>query len=536
MTKTKRVKGTLLTLAMLGSLLAGCSGGNGGGEEAVNVTQNNQQQPDEAPEANETQGKASDKPVTATFFYYDGVFQIAGDMPVFKKAAELTNVNLENVAPKAGEAEQAYNLMLASGELPDIIAYKASSLNTVALEGALTPLDDLIAEHAPNLNKFLNDNPDIKKAIAAADGKTYIVPFITDGTAREGWFTRTDWLEKLGLSEPKTVDEYYSMLKAFKEKDPNGNGKQDEIPFFSRNANSGVYGLLPLWDAFQDFYVEEGTVRYGPYEPSYKNGMANIAKWYKEGLIDKEIFTRGNKARDVLFANNTGGAVHDWFASTSNYNVSVKDMVPGFSLRPIAPPASVSGKVQEVTKRDKLNGNGWAISSKTEDPAMIMRYFDFWWSEEGRRLFNFGVEGVTYTMVDGKPKFTEEVLKQPSVVDHLVSTYGAQLGGIGAWQDFAYEEQWSNEIALEGFKLYEDNNYINTEIQLPPLNFSLEEKNRLTEILPPIQTYVAETSQRWVMGGEAVDTGFEKYNAQLKQMGMDEVLQIYQAALERFKQ
>lgn len=532
---TKKFKTPLLALALsFAFIVAGCTN-NGGGQSISS--------PDDQPNPNNGvtagvqggEGKASDKPVTATLFYYDEVFQISGDMPVLRKAAEMTNVSLQNVAPTGGEAEQAYNLMLASGELPDIIAYRTVDLNSIALEGALQPLDDLIAEHAPNLSKFLNDQPDIRKALEASDGKIYTIPFVSDGTAKEGWFIRKDWLDKLGLPEPKTVNDYYQVLKAFKEKDPNGNNKQDEIPFFHRNALIGVYSLLPLWDSFNDFYVAEGKVHYGPYEPAYKEGLSNIAKWYKEGLIDKEIFTRGNKARDVLFANNTGGSTHDWFASTSNYNTSISDKVSGFDLRPVPPPASVSGKVQELTKRDKLNGSGWALSTKAKDHVMLIKYLDFWWSEEGRRLFNFGIEGETYTLVDGNPKFTEEVLKQPSVVDHLISKYGAQLN-IGAWQDFSYEEQWSSKIALEGIKMYQDNNYINTEFQLPPLNFTQEEKNRLKEIYPPIQTYVSEISQRWVMGGEEVESGFDTYSAQLKQMGMDEVLSIYQAAFDRFIQ
>lgn len=531
---TKRFKGSLLALTLSAAVLSGCTG-NSGEQGNASSPSNQSQTGGGTSAAGEGSGKISAEPFTASIFYYDKRFQITGDMPVFKKAAELTNVSLQNVAPTGGEDQQAYNLMLASGELPDIISYKSSDLNAVALEGALQPLDDLIAQHAPNLKKFLEERPDIKKAVTASDGKIYVIPFVHDGIAKEGWFLRKDWLDKLKLSEPKTVEEYYQVLKAFKEQDPNGNGKQDEIPFFSRNPLIGIYGLLPLWDSFHDFYMQDGKVHYGPYEPAYKEGILNLAKWYKEGLIDKEIYTRGNSARDVLFTANTGGAVHDWFASTSNFNQSIAGSVPGFSLLPIAPPASVSGKVQEVSKRDTMNGFGWAISAKAKDPVLLVKYFDFWWSEEGRRMFNFGIEGETYTLVDGKPVFTEEVLKQPSVVDHLYSKYGSQLN-IGAWQDFAYEEQWSNKIAIEGIKMYQDNKYINTEFQLPVLNFTPEEQTRLKEIYPPIQTYVSETAQKWVMGGEEIEGSFDRFVIRLKEMGMDEVLTIYQAAYDRYNQ
>ncbi|THF84675.1 DUF3502 domain-containing protein [Cohnella fermenti] len=484
---------------------------------------------------------ASADPVTLNFFYHDTKFDITGDSPILKKAAEATNVTLNNVAPAGGETAQAWNLMLASGEIADILAYSTAELNAIASQGALTPLDDLIDQYAPNIKQFLTDHPDIRKSITAADGKIYVIPFVSDGKAQEGWFIRKDWLDKLNLPVPTTVDEYYTTLKAFKEQDPNGNGKADEIPFFARNNVTGPYMLLPLWDAFRgangvDFRIKDGKVSFGPAEEAYKTAMTAIASWYKEGLIDMEIFTRGNKARDELFANNTGGSLHDWFASTSNFNTTAADWVAGFDLQPIAPPASVSGQAIETTARSPLTtGRGWSISAKTKDPVVAMKYFDYWWTEEGRRLLNFGIEGETYTMVDGKPQFTETVLKEPAVVDYLIAQTGAQIY-IGGWQDYAYEQQWTNKIALAGAKLYTDNNYIAADMLLPAISFTAEEENRLKEIKPAIDTYVTETSQKWYMGGADPASGFDAYLAQLKSLGIEEVTAIYQAAYDRYLQ
>lgn len=528
MKRMAQLSSITLSAALCASLLAAC-----GSEDKPAATAAPASPAASAAAANADSRQASKTPVTVNFFYHDEKVEISGDLPIFKKAAEITNVSLKNVAPKGGESKQAWNLMLASGEVADILAYNLSDLNSIALQKALTPLDDLIDKHAPNIKKFLNEHPTISKGIAAADGKIYVIPFIADGTAQEGWFIRKDWLDKLNLQEPKTVDEYYKVLKAFKEQDPNGNGKQDEVPFFARNSGIGSYALLPLWNAYRTFYLKNGKITFGPAEPEYKTGMANIAQWYKEGLIDKEIFTRGNQARDTLFANNTGGSVHDWFASTSNYNVSMASKVPGFSLLPVAPPASSSGKVVEVTSRSPLNNRGWSISAKAKDPAMIMKYFDFWFSEEGRRMHNFGIEGDTYTMEGGQPKFTEKVLKESAVVDYLIKNTGAQIF-IGGWQDFNYEVQWSNKIAVAGMKLYQDNKYISADYTLPPLNFTVEEGNKLKDLLPTIETYVAETSQKWYMGGEDVNAAFDKYLARLNQLKLSEVVKIYQDAYDRF--
>ncbi|WP_339233717.1 extracellular solute-binding protein [Paenibacillus sp. FSL R5-0517] len=514
----------LATLLLSGTILGACS--NGAESNALSKTNSESQNSGET-----VQG--AEEPVTLSIFYFDNTGTIKMDSPVLKKAAELTNVSLNNVASTGGEDKQAYNLMLASGSLPDIISYNITELNAIASEGALEPLNDYIDKLAPNFKKFLDENEDVKNAITASDGNIYTIPFVGDGNASTGWFIRQDWLDKLQMEVPKTVDEFYSVLQAFRNDDPNGNGKKDEIPYIQRDNNIGAYTLLPLWDAYDKLYIKDGKIAYGPYEDEFKVGISNIAKWYNEGLIDKEIFTRA-KARETLLGNDTAGSTHDWFASTSNFNQSLQNEVPGLKLLPIAPPESISGKVFEVGKRPKLSGYGWAISSQSKNVEAAVKYFDFWWSEEGRRLFNFGIEGDSYTMVDGKPVFTEEVLSQPAVNGYLTEKYGAQLPKIGVWQDFSYEQQWTNEIALKGINEYQENNYISDDYTLPTLNFTQEEQKRIDALVGPIDTFFHEKAQTWVMGGEEAESAFSSYQTQLRNLGVEEYVQIYNDAYQRY--
>lgn len=522
----------IMATALIGSTLLGACGNNSNNTENNTINKGTATAAPESSSA-ESPAKASSQPLDLNIFYFDGGGTIEMDSPVLKQAAELTNISLNNVAPAGGEEKQAYNLMLASGTLPDIISYYVSDLNTIGSEGALTPLNDYIDQFAPNFKKFLDANEDVKKAITAADGKIYTFPAVADGSATTGWFIRQDWLDKLNLQVPTTVDQYYEVLKAFREQDPNGNQKKDEVPFMQRDNVIGVYSLLPLWDAYHTFYLKDGKLVFGPYEDQFETGISNIAKWYAEGLVDKEIYTR-EKARETLLGNNTAGSTHDWFASTSNFNTSLKDQVAGLELIPFAPPASASGKVFEVGKRAKLSGFGWGISSSSKHIEEAVKYFDFWWTEAGRRMFNFGIEGKSYTMVDGKPIFTEEVLSQPAVNGYLADEYGSQLPKFGAWQDFSYEEQWTNEIALKGIKEYQDNNIISTDYTLPPLSFTEDEQKQIDSIKGQIDTYFAEKAQKWVMGGEDVASNFAAYKNQLKKLGVEQYIQIYNDAYTRY--
>jgi putative aldouronate transport system substrate-binding protein len=472
----------------------------------------------------------SEKPITLTFHMVSIEGTYREDMEVFQKAAELTNVELKGTISSAvKDPKELFNKMMASGEVSDIVVTERTNFNKYGAEGVFIPLNDLLKQYAPNITRFMEQRPDVRKFATSADGKIYFIPKIPDGEPARGWFIRQDWLDKLGLSAPKTVGEYYQVLKAFRDKDPNGNGMQDEIPFFSRDP-SKIYDLLTLWDTDKNYLLHGDKISYGPYEPEYKMGITNIAKWYKEGLIDKEVFTRGDKAREILLGNYSGGSTHDWFASTASYNETLKSKVPGLHIVPIAPPESAKGKVAEYSARETISDMGWGVAKSNKYPVETVKYFDFWFGETGKRLANYGIEGKTYTLVNGKPTFTKQILNS-GTVNIKLKEVGSQVT-IGYPQEFAYEEQWLTPVAAKGMNDYINNQYIIP--QVPDLPYTLEEQRRLKELEGPINTLVDEMSRKWILGGESVDDGYEKYLEKLKILKIDEVLKIKNGAYQRY--
>lgn len=476
--------------------------------------------------------EASKKPMEMKIHlhYNNGLVIFNDDWKTFKKAAEYTNVNLKGTAPKTStDSQEAFNLMIASGEIPDLVHGTKADLTKYGKEGAFMPLNDLIEEHAPNIKKYLEDMDGLEEFATASDGNLYFVPFLADGQAQQGWFLRQDWMEKLGLKTPNTTEELYEVLKAFKEKDPNGNGKQDEIPYFSRLPES-LGDLTILWGARHDLYLDGDKIQYGPNEENYGKALEGLAKWYGEKLIDPEIFTRGAKARDILLGDNTGGISHDWFGSTASYNSLLKDQIEGFKWETFAPPENTEGERVEPTVRNPFGDNaGVAIGHSTKDPVRVIKYLDFFYSEEGRRLMNYGVEGETYDLVDGKPVFKEEILNTPDVPTTLRGE-GSQII-FSYHQDFEYEKQWLNPIALKGIEEYTANKYFAEP--LPPFSFTEEEEKKVTEIAADLKTYRDETMQKWVMGAEKVD--YKKFQEQLEKLGVKEYIELHQKAYERAK-
>ena len=459
--------------------------------------------------------------------------------PVEVAACAATNVCLKNatIGSNSTNSAEAMNLLLATGKIPDIVgtARIKEAVDQYGPQGAFMPLNDLIDEHAPNIKALFEKRPDIKAAITSSDGNIYYLPYTPDGKYGRAYWIRTDWLEKLGLDVPQTVEEYENVLRAFKEQDPNGNGMADEIPYFARQWEE-LIRLVTLWggrssgsDTYHDFYIDNGEIKHPYAEVGYREGIKNLARWYEEGLIDPEVFTRGSSAREYLLSENLGGSTHDWFASTGGYN-RLSDSIEGFELKAMAPPANVNGDRIEEHRRTPVKPDGWAMGATNDHPVETIKYFDYWFGGEGRRLVNFGVEGEQYELVDGEPKFTQAFLEAGPVNSQLYAV-GGQLHARGYYQDYNYEIQWTNEFALEGIALYDEGDYLIEQflgVALTPDEQKVFDKHNAQ-----LRTYMLERQQAWILGNGNVEEEWDDYTAQLEKMGLSDVLEVMNAAYTR---
>lgn len=473
--------------------------------------------------------------------HYKNAYVLSDEWTVEKKAAEMTNVSLKGTAsPMETDSTQAFNLMIASKKIPDLVGGQRNEINKYGMEGAFVPLNDLIEEHAPNFKAFLQQNPQVKAALTAADGNIYQVPYVFDSRISEAWFIRQDWLDNLGLAVPTTVNELHDVLAAFVNEDANGNGKKDEIGLITKRGGANenkLESLLSLFGINDYWHINKaGKVAIGLYTPEYQQAVKSISAWYAEKLIDPEIFTRGTKSASELFPEDNGGVLHYWIASTANYNRTIPESVPGFKLVGMLPPVDSNGDQWEFAARDVLPGNGWAISNSNQHPVESMEYMDFWWSEEGRRLMVYGIEGDTYTMVDGKPQYTDKVLKASSAVNDVMRKMGGQIDDMGYLHNTQYELDTMHELGTKVYHEYEKAGVVDKINQkIPALSFTEEELDIITAKYPACRTYMLEQFQKWVMDGSNIDTEFAGYMEMLNSMGMDKIVEIYQTAYDRLQ-
>ncbi|MBD2867302.1 extracellular solute-binding protein [Paenibacillus sp. IB182493] len=518
-----------LTAAIGAAVLVGCSGGSG----TTNDTQG-------------AGGESGDKPVEISFFtngkVNSKVIKSYSDMESFKEIEKRTGTKINFM--EAADDKQ-FNIMLASGTYPDVMYVRGSYPGGIAKlveDGVVIRLNELIDQHAPNFKKILEENPEVKRQIALDDGTIAKFPELALDLRRNAWsghLIRQDWLDKVGLPAPVTIDDWYTALKAFKEKDPNGNGAADEIPLGdqtgagSLNSFTGAFGLL---NGFQ-VHPATGKITFGPYEAAYKDYLTAMRKWYEEGLIDPEFAAIDKKAFEAKFSNNTIGAYGGTITGINTYKELLASTVPDFNLIGVSPPVGPAGKPYSQSTRLVQNVplDGVVVSSQAKDPVAAVKLLDFMIGPEGSLLQNWGIEGKSYTVVDGKKKFTDEIMNNPDGLLPWEAVYKYAHPTNGMAQNFDFDAWAAFELKQPAQKVANELWFnADSTLLLPPLLFKGDESQQISSIMSEVDTYVQEMRLKFVMGNEPIEQ-FGKYTETLNKMNIEEAIKIYQAAYDRYQ-
>ncbi|CAM4008755.1 extracellular solute-binding protein [Paenibacillus alkaliterrae] len=464
------------------------------------------------------------------------------EMAAYKKLEEITGVKVDFKHPASAESTQQFNLMMAAGDLPDVIEWGWSGVaggpEKYIKEKKIVKLNDYIDKHAPNLKKVLDENPEWKKMIMTDDGSIYSFPFLRQDEVNMTFFgpvLRKDWLEKLGLEMPETIDDWHTVLTAFKEKDPNGNGKADEIPLLINKDNFTFNAFVGAWGITNGFYQVDGKVEYGPIQPQYKEYLTLMNDWYEEGLIDHEYIATDSKLQDAKVTNNQLGAFIGYTGSSiMRYMQLMADKNSDFSLTGATYPVHKEGEVPPFNQAEKAyNGIGAAITTSNENIEETVKWLDYKYGEEGHMLFNFGIEGESYELVEDYPTYTEKIIKNPegvSMSDALAKYVPAGWSGPFV-QAKAYAEQYTSmPEQQESIKNWKKGS---NERAMPIVTPTQEDSTEYASIMNDVGTYKSEMINKFITGEEPLSK-FDEFAETIKAMGIDRALEIQQAALERY--
>jgi len=493
--------------------------------------------------------KDPEAPLKFAWFYNQPVTKAIkniGESEGIKEIMKRFNAEIDFQTP-AAEAGQQFNIMLATGEYPEVINWQLNGypggLAKLVSDGVAIKLNDLIEDHAPNFKKLLDENPELRKQVTLDDGTIALFPKIELDLTRmayEGNLIRQDWLDKLNLDVPATIEEWYEVLKAFKEKDPNGNQLQDEIPLALNKDNSSLYNFAGAWGVrAKNFYISpnSGVMTYGPLEKNYLDYISTMHKWYVEGLIDSEFASLDDKAVDSRIAENRVGAIRGLVSYFGKWAQLMRAEVPEFQWVGTTEAVGVGGKPYNSTQDMAIHiatQNGTFITSAAKEPERIVAFLDYLYGEEGGTLINWGIEGKSYIIEDGVKKFTDEMKNSNGTINYeVLNKYAYTQWGFSKVMN---KEAWA-QVELTSPDAKNANELWGTSdkaLLLPPLTFTPEESQEYAKIMSEVNTYFDEMFTKFVMGIESLDR-FDQFIKTLKDMGIEKAIKIQQGAYDRYE-
>ena len=460
-----------------------------------------------------------------------------GETEFAKELEKRTGIHVEYMHPVAGQEEQTLSLLVASDELPDImeygwVSYQGGAAKSVK-NGIILPLNDYLKDNAPNLTNYLEKNPEIDRMVKTDDGEYYAFPFIREDKRllkSSGPVVRRDWLNELNLDTPTTISELEDVLRKFKSE----KGAVAALSF----KNTSINDVLQLFGSTSGFYVDNGKVKYGPLESNYLYACTKLRQWFEEGLLDENFVSVDSKILDSNILNNRtgvtiaggGGDLGRWLESKKGED---------FDLVGFAYPKLDDGNDKAfVSYMSNYPGVGsCAISATTKNPELAMRLLDYGYSDEGYMLYNFGIEGKSYEMKDGKPVYTDEIFKNPdglSMTQAMGKYFRASWSGPFVqskdYIDQYYYRPQQSESLENWLKPYDDVK----DMQYPQTSMTSDESDEYVSIMLEVEKDVNEARTGFILG-TMNDDEFKKACEDLKKLNVEKDVKIKQDAYDRYK-
>ena len=471
------------------------------------------------------------------------------------------NIKIEWVTAPENARREKQQLLLASGDYPAVFLhgeFNNADQTRYGSEGVLQPLNDLIEDHGPNIRAAFELKPYFRPELTALDGNIYSLPAFEECyhcTVNQKHWINTEWLDTLGLPMPKTLDDYEQVLTAFKNQDPNGNGKQDEIPLTGSADRSMrlVYNYLMNGFIYNDgirfLYMDSGTVKFAANTPEWRDGLRYVARLYSKGLIDPQAFTQNRESGRGLV--NREPVIVGAFAAFTNRGFARKE--DNWQKYRAIPPLKGPEGVQLTAHfpsgvRKEPN---FAITDKATE-AQKMKAFelaDWGFTQEGTLYLTWGLqedrEGRTawrYARPGELGMNGEQAIYHTETWIWEDESRNAIWGGMGPkFNHLAHFSGWESSqdiLTIAGFERFlvvESDKYIPfvpDEIVPERLYFRAEDNQRVAQYRTEIRAHVNQNAAAFVTGQKSLDSDWDAYVAGFKGFSLDEYLRLTQDAVD----
>lgn len=458
-----------------------------------------------------------------------------GELPWWEEVAARTGINFEWSMASFASVEEQFNLLIAANDMPNLCLtanYYTDGITSAVDNEIFVNLADYMDEYAPDYKKVV-ERSDVYPATHDADGNIIAFYQIAEEefTPNNGVLLRGDLLEEQGLELPVTYDEYEEVLLTLKEA-YNIQSPVFHYPDNSKWLSAGKGVMLGF------SLNENGEVTYGPVEDAYREYLSIANRWYEEGLIYKDFYVipDGQNIGYLIEKMSTGESVATFaYCEFANMIALEEDQYFVAGVIPRDDPNEQVHLTDGVDSKIGL-GKAYAIgpNSSEEEVQALCMMMNYFYTEEGALLANYGVEGVSFEyQEDGTPWYTDMIINNPDgltmtqalcfYVGYMVpcaADYTVyNIASLTTWADFV--DAWSKA----------DNAW-----RMPDVSLTAEEQEDYAAASADVDTYLDETLIKFVIGELDVDDDavWEEYISSMESLGVNTMIEIYEAAYARY--
>lgn len=467
-----------------------------------------------------------------------------------------TGVHVNWILKTPAEVADAFSLLMTSDELPDIITGSAypGGVDQGIADGVFVDTTDLVNNYMPTYKSYLEQNEQLRRDVTTDKGVITIqqLGWNNNKVAEKPWYGmayRQELVDAVGYEgDLETVEEWHTLFKMAKE-------QGYETPWLPNNKGYGSTGaFLTAYGVGESLYEQDGKIVYGPAQEGYAQFLEEMKKWYEEGLINPNFASQTGLAN--MYADAAVYAEQDTLAFSQIYSFTKYmpyimgwdtnyDMSTGNTVATKNPvlnkgdePAGIYGLAGETAS----GATGcYYISADCENPELVAKWLDYQYTEEGMILGAYGIEGVTYTVNEDSdspyPYLYTDMIVQCTEHPELLESPGSILSyyvmnDLG-WYNYssAYQLNGGMEALLEAEDVWvEQKQY--TKPNDAYLSLTSEEMAIYQQYYTNIETLANEYTIKYITG--KTDQSFDAFVEQLYQYGLQQCIDVYQAAIDRY--
>ncbi len=462
-----------------------------------------------------------------------------GDTPLAKELEKKTGIEVEYIHPSNAALQEQFNIMMASDDMPDIIQYNWTTypggIGKAVKDGIIVDLNKK-KDQLPNYISYLDSNKEVKNMVETVDGELPIFAFVRGDESllvSQGIAMRKDWLDELGLEKPETIDEFENALRAFKEK------KGASAPLFVNMQAFSNGFFTAAYNTKYGYYRDGDKIKYGVMDPGFKDFVTLMNKWCKEGLIKSDCFSIDAATQDANLLNgSTGAMMMSIGGGIGKYLSAAPD--DKFDLVGVKNPVLKKGDIPEFGARESavppITQTYTAITESSKQLDKALKFLDYGYSDEGHMLYNFGIEGESYNMVDGYPTYTEDIVnnKDGYAMNVMLGQYTCSYSGGPFVQDKRYMEQYGGRPQQrDAWTTWEISNMKNHAMPTLSTFMTMEEQSEFALLNSSISSYASEMISKFIIGTEPI-SNYENMISELKTRGIERAVEINQNAYDRY--